>query len=814
MDLPPGLAIAVLASVLTAVPVVWALATNRLVDQHGLVVRANRLSAGALMVFALAAPIAWVHTAGWPDGWVDRMSSRMVLGGLLGLPASIAALLLVAALLEITDQVVGDGARLRLMLESLMVASGLFIVAWTFVLAPEKPGGHHALPGACVPVLVATVLCCAVLGLSAVLVVRAQLRRGPLLRHCIGAGLMAVGMTTIAGGACYGAPLVVLVGAAAVPTGAALWFIGPPPPPRASDSESVSPSSGLAAGLAPVVTISLVVVLGYSRGMGIEPVTALVGIVNGLFMVGRQYLAVVDVRRANNRLADSESHFRELAHTDPLTGLANRRGLLRTMYLDAAGGPPCVLLTLDLDGFKNVNDMRGHDAGDAVLIEVGQRLRLNLRPGDLAARLGGDEFAVLMWSRPGEAGKVATRLLSVLSRPYHHGAADIFLSASIGLAGCGAADDIPTLLRNADLALRAAKQRGKNRVELYDEVYDKQLRRRTAIEHELRGAIERQELSLAYQPVVALPSTRPVGAEALIRWNHPELGAVGPLEFIPIAEETGQIEVLGAWVLDQACRQLSRWVQEGYDVWVSVNISPRELHSTKYVTGVKEVLRKHRVPPSRLVLEVTEHAVATDLDEFRRTLAALRALGLRIALDDFGAGYSSLGQLRQMPVDILKIDRDLVIDAPSDHGPGAPMVDVAVRLGQRLGLQVIAEGISEPHHRRLVEATGCPYGQGQLFGMGVPAEHLEARLASSNGGPKALPAAPTRPLPSTTSAGNGAPPTKMLPSTQTAPGNGVSPAKSLPLGQPLNGLSPVRAGETSGSSAARHDTVVPTSGSS
>ncbi|MFD0596120.1 putative bifunctional diguanylate cyclase/phosphodiesterase [Catellatospora coxensis] len=484
-----------------------------------------------------------------------------------------------------------------------------------------------------------------------------------------------------------------------------------------------------------MITISFVVVLGYSRGMGIEPVTALVGIVNGLFMVGRQYLAVVDVRKANNRLADSESHFRELAHTDPLTGLANRRGLLRTMYLDAAGGPPCVLLTLDLDGFKNVNDMRGHDAGDAVLIEVGQRLRLNLRPGDLPARLGGDEFAVLMWSRPGEAAKVAQRLLAVLSRPYQHGAADIFLSASIGLAGCGAADDIPTLLRNADLALRAAKQRGKNRVELYDEVYDKQLRRRTAIEHELRGAIDRQELSLAYQPVVALPSTRPVGAEALIRWNHPELGPVGPLEFIPIAEETGQIEALGAWVLDQACRQLSRWVQEGYDVWVSVNISPRELHSTKYVTGVKEVLRRHRVPPSRLVLEVTEHAVATDLDEFRRTLAALRALGLRIALDDFGAGYSSLGQLRQMPVDILKIDRDLVIDAPSDHGPGAPMVDVAVRLGQRLGLQVIAEGISEPHHRRLVEATGCPYGQGQLFGMGVPAEHLEARLASSaNGG--------------------------------------------------------------------------------
>lgn len=782
MDLPPGLATAVLASVLTAVPAVWALAKNRLVDQHGLVVRANRLCAGALMVYALAAPVAWLHTAGWQDGWDERISSRMVLGGLLGLPASIAALLLVAALLEVTDQVVGDGARLRLMLESLMVASGLFIVAWTFLLAPDKPG-HHPLPGSCVPVLVAAVLCCVVLGLSTVLVVRTEPWRGPLLRHCAGAALLALGMTGVAGGACYGAGMVVLVSAAAIPAGAGLWFIGPPPSARVSDAESVSPSSGLATGLAPVLAISLVAVDGYSRNTGIELVTALIGILNGFFMVGRQYLAIVDVRRANNRLAESESHFRELAHTDPLTGLANRRGLLRTMYLDAAGGPPCVLLTLDLDGFKNVNDMRGHDVGDAVLIEVGQRLRLNLRPGDLAARLGGDEFAVLMWSRPAEAAKVAQRLLAVLSRPYQHGAADIFLSASIGLAGCGAADDIPTLLRNADLALRAAKQRGKNRVELYDEVYDKQLRRRTAIEHELRGAIERQELSLAYQPVVALPSTRPVGAEALIRWNHPEMGYIGPLEFIPIAEETGQIEVIGAWVLDQACRQLSRWVQEGYDVWVSVNISPRELHSTKYVTGVKEVLRKHRVPPSRLVLEVTEHAVATDLDEFRRTLASLRALGVRIALDDFGAGYSSLRQLRNMPVDILKIDRDLVIDGPTDHLPGAPMVDVVVRLGQRLGLQVIAEGMSEPQHRRLVEATGCPYGQGQLFGMGVPAEHLEARLAASaSGPPKALPAAPARPAP-------------------PAAGSPLAPHGKLV--QPLNGLN-----------AGRHDTVVPTSGSS
>jgi len=248
------------------------------------------------------------------------------------------------------------------------------------------------------------------------------------------------------------------------------------------------------------------------------------------------------------------------------------------------------------------------------------------------------------------------------------------------------------------------------------------LRRRIMIEHELRHAIEKQELILAFQPVVSLPAVRPVGAEALLRWTHPELGSVPPSEFIPIAEESGQIEALGQWVLNHACHQLSLWTADGHDVWVSVNVSPRELHSAEYVSRVREVLRAHHVPPQRLVLEVTEHEIALDVAEFRRVLESLRNLGVRIALDDFGAGYSSLGQLRQIPVDILKIDQGLV----TDQG----LVDVAARIGQRLGLQVIAEGIGDPAHRKVVEEAGCPYGQGFLFGRGVPAEHLEAMLVS------------------------------------------------------------------------------------
>jgi diguanylate cyclase (GGDEF)-like protein len=467
--------------------------------------------------------------------------------------------------------------------------------------------------------------------------------------------------------------------------------------------------------------------------------------------MARQYLALLDVRAYATRLADREAHFRELAHTDPLTDLANRRGLLRALYRHGAVGSPGVLLAMDLDGFKNVNDLRGHDVGDAVLVDVGQRLRQNLRPGDVAARLGGDEFAVFIRSGPTEAQRAAERLLGLLSLPYQKPEGTVFLSVSIGMADAASAADVATLLRNADLALRFAKQRGKNRVEQYDIRYDRLLRRRTTLEHELRGAVERGELHLVFQPVVGLPSVRPVGAEALLRWHHPRLGNVPPDEFIPLAEDCGMIAKLGSWVLHQACHQLSRWLADGHDVWLSVNVSPRELHAPEYVVQVTEALRAHRVPPQRLVLEVTEHAVATDLDELAGRLCALRSAGVRIALDDFGAGYSSLGQLRRLPIDILKIDHSLVAEQQLPPHPVrsprafAPMVDVVMRLGHRLGLEVIAEGVTNQAEFAAVVEAGCRFGQGRLFGCGVPAEHLEAMLdAATSPGTPATDGLPTK----------------------------------------------------------------------
>ncbi|MFD0520344.1 EAL domain-containing protein [Paractinoplanes durhamensis] len=238
---------------------------------------------------------------------------------------------------------------------------------------------------------------------------------------------------------------------------------------------------------------------------------------------------------------------------------------------------------------------------------------------------------------------------------------------------------------------------------------------------------------------MALPSMRPVGAEALLRWHHPTLGAVRPDEFIPVAEESGLINRIGSWVLAEACKQLADWLAKGHDVWVSVNLSPKELHAADYAGQVADVLAEHGVPAQRLVLEVTEHAVATDMEELIGRLTALRATGVRIALDDFGAGYSSLSHLRTLPVDILKIDRLLVAEPESRTGEAAPLVDVVVRLGHRLGLEVLAEGIGTLAQRAAVEEAGCRLGQGSLFGWGVPAEHLEAQLHGLRSGTRPAP---------------------------------------------------------------------------
>lgn len=423
-----------------------------------------------------------------------------------------------------------------------------------------------------------------------------------------------------------------------------------------------------------------------------------------------------------------ERELAKLAYADSLTSLSNRRALLRTLEADVAGGSiPCTLLAIDLDGFKNVNDTQGHDIGDAVLKEVARRIKENLRPTDVAARLGGDEFAVLLWCDPENAHPIAERLRAVLAEPYQFDRqATVFLSTSIGLAGCSTADDVESMLRNADLALRSAKQGGKNRIESYDAEFEQRVRRRNVLEQALHGAIDRNELSLVYQPVISLPHRRIVGAEALMRWHHPELGAVSPAEFIPIVEEAGLSALFTAWTLDQVAERLAAWRAAGHQSWISMNLSPRQLHSQQFATNCAQALLQRGVPPGRLVVEVTEHDVAQDIDVLAAQLGTLRGTGVRIALDDFGAGYSSLGQLHRLPVDILKIDRNLV--AGGDRG-AAPLADVVVRLGERLGLAVIAEGVESQLQLDVVEQAGCGMVQGYLLFRPLAVDDIDLLLA-------------------------------------------------------------------------------------
>ncbi|MGK5738787.1 putative bifunctional diguanylate cyclase/phosphodiesterase [Micromonospora sp. URMC 103] len=752
MNLPPGPAAAAALSWLVAASATALLAAGARrrsgAQRQALVLVA--VAAGVALVTLLAGLGAaldsaphWAHEQERRTGWATLVSTGVTASGLVFL----------AGLLRLPGVVASAAAAVRLVLDGLIMAAAIWFVGWVLVAEPTRLLGD-ATPMACLPILLATVATALTLGLAPIAVCRAAAPRGGLAVLATGITAVTCGGLVSAGGLCQAGPAVVMIGAGVLAAGLlaaalAVLRVGPPRPvePALIDRD---PDYTILA----VVAMTVAGMCHLLEGGRFTALSLLASAVEGFALVARQYLTLRDMRGYAGRLAEREAHFRELAHTDALTGLANRRGLMRALHRCVESGTACVLLGLDLDGFKNVNDMRGHDVGDAVLAEVGRRLRATLRPEDVAARLGGDEFAVLMPGSPAEADRMAERLLGVLGQAYDQVDGPVFLSVSIGVAGCGGVPEVELLLRHADLALRYAKQRGKNRIERYDAAYDQLLRRRTTLEHELRGAIERDELRLAFQPVASLPSVRPVGAEALLRWHHPELGNVRPDEFIPLAEECGMIAKLGAWVLNQACHQLSRWLAEGHDVWVSVNVSPRELHAPEYVVLVTEALRAHHVPPQRLVLEVTEHAVATDLDELIRRLVALRQTGVRIALDDFGAGYSSLGQLRRLPIDILKIDHSLVAEhepvRPVDRdGPAfAPMVDIVMRLGHQLGLEVIAEGVTTPTELAAVVAAGCRFGQGAAFGWGVPAEHLEAMLEAATS-PGARPAGTSPGTPST-----------------------------------------------------------------
>jgi diguanylate cyclase (GGDEF)-like protein/PAS domain S-box-containing protein len=443
-----------------------------------------------------------------------------------------------------------------------------------------------------------------------------------------------------------------------------------------------------------------------------------------------------------------EHKLESAALTDALTGLPNREALHRRLSgcVEAWSnrqGQPFAVLFMDFDRFKQVNDSLGHEAGDELLRQVAGRLRSALRSGDdvsrleeapsTAARIGGDEFVVLLERlRHGDdASLVAGRLLGTLSQPYFIDGQVVETSVSIGVVTSeGPGGDPATLIRDADTAMYEAKRLGRGRVVVFSPEMHERVCHTMGLERDLRQALqERGQLWVAYQPIVELGSRRVVGVEALARWNHPERGPVSPMEFIPIAEESGLIEELGAWVLRQACSDtaaLLRRMPEAITFTVAVNLSRAQIMKDSLPALVARTLSDTGLPARRLHLEITESMAMQDTSAVG-TLTALRRLGVRLALDDFGTGYSSLSSLDQLPLDAIKIDRSFVARMSSNAYQTA-LVEATLRVANSLRLEVVAEGIEDEMQAATLHALGCPLGQGWLFGKPMPADRLLALL--------------------------------------------------------------------------------------
>ena len=458
-------------------------------------------------------------------------------------------------------------------------------------------------------------------------------------------------------------------------------------------------------------------------------------VVDYVLLLQNQATALADARA----LADQLSHH---AFHDELTGLANRSCVLDELRreLDPAGTEhhPIAVLMLDLDGFKAVNDSYGHNVGDDVLKVVADRLRTVPGPGATVARFGGDEFSILLRA-PGRtgseaceaAGRVAERVLRAIREPFtlpSCEAVSVQLAASIGIAVGEVGVRPDDIIRNADLAMYAAKNHGKGRVEHFSAEMHTTSVRRLDIASQLRDAVERQEFRLLYQPVLRLEGNRFAGAEALLRWQHPTRGLLAPDQFLDIAEESGLIVPIGTWVVEEACRELRRWIDAhtGLEpLGVAINLSARQLEAD-IVDTVREAIRVNRLDPAAITIEITEGLIATGRTEAHDTIRALKDLGTWLAIDDFGTGYSSLGRLRDFEFDELKIDRSFVSDINTGD---TTLVGTQVAMARGLGLNVVAEGVETCAELDFLRHIGCQQVQGFLVARPLPPSEVRAVLA-------------------------------------------------------------------------------------
>jgi diguanylate cyclase (GGDEF)-like protein/PAS domain S-box-containing protein len=455
-------------------------------------------------------------------------------------------------------------------------------------------------------------------------------------------------------------------------------------------------------------------------------------------MDGQSYLLALSRDISKRKQAESEIH--SLAFFDALTHLPNRRLLIdrlrHAMASSTRNEQYGAILFLDLDNFKSLNDTRGHDIGDLLLIEAAQRLQGCVREGDTVARFGGDEFVLILEGLSAKQDEAATqaemigeKVRAALNQSYQLKGMEHHSSTSIGINlffnHLGTVDE---LFKQADVAMYQAKQAGRNAIRFFDPAMQAVLDARSKLEEALRGAVFNQQLRLYYQIQVDT-ELQPIGAEVLLRWEHPELGMVSPAQFIELAEETGLILPIGLWVLETACEQLRLWQNDPLlgKLNISVNVSARQFRYEDFVAQVEAALEQSGTDPRRLKLELTESLILNNVEDSINKMDQLKSIGVEFSMDDFGTGYSSLSYLKRLPLDQIKIDQSFVRDISTDPSDAA-IVKTIIAMAETLGLMVIAEGVETEAQREFLELRGCPAFQGHLFGAAIPVEQFEAML--------------------------------------------------------------------------------------
>jgi diguanylate cyclase (GGDEF)-like protein len=448
---------------------------------------------------------------------------------------------------------------------------------------------------------------------------------------------------------------------------------------------------------------------------------------------------IAEQERISVQLQESKDHFRHAAFHDALTNLPNRALLAENLKFVIERAKQhedyqFAVLFLDLDRFKNVNDSLGHSIGDQLLITMARRLESCIREVDMVARLGGDEFAILLDGIPNqaEATNMARRIQEKLQSPFNLSGHEVFTTTSIGIAVSSTGyDDPENMLRDADTAMYRAKAQGKACYEVFDKGMHTHAVYVLQMENDLRRAIEREELRVYYQPIVALENGQLAGFEALIRWQHPERGFINPSDFIPLAEDTGLIVPLGLWILKRACQQLCQWQWQSpanRSLFMSVNLSGKQVAQPDLVENIRDILDETHVDPKHLKLEITESAVMENAEMAARLLKRLKALGVQLSIDDFGTGYSSLSYLHRFPVNTLKIDRSFV-GRIGEAAENIEIVRTVISLAENMGMEVVAEGIETLSQLTQLRKLKCQFGQGYLFSRPVDAQSVSAWIS-------------------------------------------------------------------------------------